>query len=238
MRPGLTGDLERWPEILTYFLENGTQPGVGPFNNVLPWFLGHRDERLASFQKDKAKDQSAIAFLGDSITEGWDLTNAFPDVKVANRGLAGDTTRGMLCRLQSNVLDLHPRVIVLLGGINDLFHAPQGTPDAIALNVRSMLAQIRAATPDTPVLVCEILPCQSMASGLIRAANAAVDEVLPGFPNAHRIKTHDAFLGSDGLQNSSLFTDGTHLTQAGYAVWEKIMKPEIARYLSSRAELK
>ena len=31
MQPGLTGDLERWPEILKYFLENGTKPGAGPF---------------------------------------------------------------------------------------------------------------------------------------------------------------------------------------------------------------
>jgi lysophospholipase L1-like esterase len=228
MRPGLTGDLERWPDILKYFLANGTKPGVGPFNAVLPWFIGHRDERLALFQKNKAKDQGAIVFLGDSITEGWNLTNSFPSLKLANRGIAGDTTRGMLGRLQDNVLDLQPKAIVLLGGINDLFHTPQGTPEAIALNVRSMLEQIRAANPDTPVLVCEIFPCKFMASDLVRAANAAVDKVVAEFPNARRVKTYDGFLNSDGVQNSSLFTDGTHLTPAGYDAWEKIMKRELA----------
>lgn len=231
MKPGRTGDIERWPEILNYFLENGPKPGAGPFNTVLPWFIGHRDERLAIFQKDKTRDQGAIVFLGDSITEGWNLTNSFPSLKLANRGIAGDTTRGMLCRLQPNVLDLQPKAIVLLGGINDLFHAPHGTPEAIARNVGSMLEQIRAATPGTPVLVCEIFPCQSMAVEIVRAANAAVDKVVADFPNAHRVKTYDKFLNADGIQNSSLFTDGTHLTPAGYDVWAKIMKHELASCL-------
>jgi lysophospholipase L1-like esterase len=231
MRPGLTGDLERWPDILRYFLENGIQPGVGPFNNVLPWFIGHRDARLASFQKDKTKDRGAIVFLGDSITESLDLAHSFPGLKVANRGIAGDTTRGMLCRLQDNVLDLQPKAIVLLGGINDLFHAPQGTPETVASNVRSMLEQIRATNPDTQLLVCEIFPCQSMAAGIVRAANAAVDKVVADFPNARRVKTYDGFLGSDGMQNRSLFSDGTHLTPAGYDVWGKLLKPELAHCL-------
>jgi lysophospholipase L1-like esterase len=232
MRLGRMGEIERWPEILKYFLENGTKPGVGPFNAVLPWFISHRDERLAIFQKDRTKDRSAIVFLGDSITEGWNLANAFPGLKVANRGIAGDTTRGMLCRLQDNVLDLHPKAIVLLGGINDLFHAPQGTPETIALNVRSMLEQIHTSSPGTPVLVCEILPCQALGADIVRAANAAVDKVVADFPNARRIKTHDGFLNSDGLQNSSLFTDGTHLTPAGYKTWEMKMQPELNRRIT------
>lgn len=231
MWPGLTGDLEHWPEILKYFLENGPKLGVGPFNNVLPWFIGNRDERLANFQKHKIEDQGAIVFLGDSITANWNLTNSFPGLKLANRGIAGDTTRGMLCRLQANVLDLQPKAIVLLGGINDLFTPPQGTPEAVALNVRSMLEQIHATSPGTPVLVCEIFPCKSMAVDIVRAANAAVDKVVADFPNAHRVKTYDEFLNTDGMQNSGLFMDGTHLNPAGYDVWAKLMKHELASCL-------
>jgi lysophospholipase L1-like esterase len=61
-------------------------------------------------------------FLGDSITQGWnDLASAFPDMKVANRGInGGDTTRGVLIRLQDDVLSLDPAAIVLLIGTNDL----------------------------------------------------------------------------------------------------------------------
>lgn len=230
MKPGLTGDLERWPETLNYLLENGPKPGVGPFNCQWSGFAAHRADRLAHFQKHQADERGAIVFLGDSITEQWNLPGSFPGVKVANRGIAGDTTRGMFCRLQENVLDLQPKAIVLLGGINDLFHSPQGTPDAIAANVRSMLEQIHAATPSTPVLVCEILPCKGITDGSVRAANVAVDKILADFPNVHRVKTHDGFLDSEGMQNGSLFTDGTHLTPAGYVVWETMMKVELSRH--------
>jgi len=232
MQPGLTGEIQRWPEILKYFLKNGTQPGVGPFNTVLPWFIDNRDQRLADFEKHKASDQRSVVFLGDSITAEWNLHEYFDGLKVANRGISGDTTRGMLCRLQENVLDLNPKVVVLLGGINDLFHTPQGTPEVIAKNVRSMLEKFQAATPNTCVLICEIFPCKSIAAATIRAANTSVDEVVADFPNALRVKTHEHFLNSDGTQNSSLFVDGTHLSPAGYAVWGKIVKEKLARYIA------
>ncbi len=232
MKPGLTGEIERWPDILKYFLENGNKLGVGPFNAVLPWFIGNRDQRLADFEKYKARDQGSVVFLGDSITAEWNLREHFDGLKTANRGISGDTTRGMLCRLQGNVLDLNPKVVVFLGGINDLFHTPHGTPEVIAKNVRSMLEKFQAATPNTRVLVCEIFPCKFIAADTIRAANAAVDKVIADFPNALRVNTHEHFLNSDGIQNSSLFSDGTHLNPDGYAVWGKIVKEKLARHIA------
>lgn len=231
MKPNLTGDLEQWPKILNYFLENGPKPGVGPFNTVLPWYLPNVEGRMASFKKDKAADQGAIVFLGDSITAQWKLADAFHDMKVANRGISGDTTRGMFCRLQDNVLDLHPKAIVFMGGINDFSQQPKGTPENIAANVRSILEQIRAANPDTPVLLCDILPSKTTTDETLRTTNAAVDKVIASFPNAHRVKTYEPFLNADGAQNSALFRDGTHPTPAGYAVWQKILEPELAKYV-------
>jgi lysophospholipase L1-like esterase/predicted esterase len=230
MKPGLTGDVAQWPNILKYFLENGPKPGVGPFNTVLPWYLPNVEGRLAAFKKDKEKDQGAVVFLGDSITAKWNLTEAFPDMKVANRGISGDTTRGMFCRLQDNVLDLHPKLIVFMGGINDFTQQPKGTPQNIESNVRSMLEQIRSASPNTPVLICEILPSRNATPETLRETNAAVDQVIADFPNAHRVKTYAAFLKPDGSQDQSLFLDGTHPNPAGYAVWKGVLKPELDKY--------
>lgn len=238
MKPGLTGDLERWPEILEYLLENGSKPGVGPFNGQWSGFAVHRADRIAHFQKHQVDERGAIVFLGDSITEHWNLPASFPGIKVANRGIAGDTTRGMLGRLQENGLDVQPKAIVFLGGINDLFHPPQGTPDAIAVNVRSMLEQIHAASPSTPVLVCEILPSKLIKDGSVRAANVAVDKVVADFKNVHRVKTHDAFLDSEGMQITSLYTDETHLTPAGYDLLEKMMNVELSRHTGLTLESK
>jgi lysophospholipase L1-like esterase/predicted esterase len=230
MKPGLAGDLAQWPNILNYFLENGPKPGVGPFNTVLPWFLPNVSSRLATFKKDAPADQGAVVFLGDSITAKWKLDDAFHDFKVANRGISGDTTRGMLCRLQENVLGLHPKAIVFMGGINDFSQQPRGTAQTISENVRLMLEEVRAGNPDVPVLVCEILPAGFVSLETVRATNAAVDKVMEGFPNAHRVKILESFLKADGTQDKSLFLDGTHPTAAGYAVWQKVLAPELARY--------
>lgn len=230
MKPNRTGDIEQWPDELAYFLEYGPKPGVGPFNTYLPWFLANNQGRLAAFKRTKANDQDAVVFLGDSITAKWNLAQAFPDLKTANRGISGDTTRGMLVRLQDNVLDLQPKAVVFMGGINDLTQSPTGTPEIIAANVRSILERIRKDTPSTPVLVCETLPSHSASLETLTAVNQAVDKVVAEFPNAHRVKTYGAFLKSDGTLNADLFLDGTHPTPAGYAVWHEILAPELAKY--------
>ena len=68
------------------------------------------------------QDQNSIVFLGDSITQGWgpEFRGQFEGMKVANRGIGGDTTRGMLIRLEKDVLSLNPKAVVMLMGTNDL----------------------------------------------------------------------------------------------------------------------
>lgn len=230
MKPNLTGDIGQWPKILNYFLENGPKPGVGPFNSVLPWFLPNVEGRMAAFAKSKSEDQGAVAFLGDSITAKWNLAGAFPELKIANRGISGDTTRGMLCRLTDNVLDLHPKAIIFMGGINDLYGQPKGTPQTISANVGAIVKQIREASANTPVLVCEILPSKGIPNEIVLASNAAIAKAIEGLPQAHLVKTHAAFLGADGKINESMFVDGTHPNPAGYAVWQSVLKAEMEKH--------
>jgi lysophospholipase L1-like esterase len=210
---------------------NRSLPGVGTFNADWPGFGAHRDGRLVQFAKTKAKDTGAIVFFGDSITEGWDLSQAFPNLKTANRGISGDTSRGMLGRLPDNVLDLKPQAVVLLCGINDLSQKNQlGTPESIAANIRSMIEAMVAANPQTPFLVCETLPCGAVPAETIRATNAAIAKTLAGFPSVHLVKTHSPFLKPDGSQNEALFKDRTHPNAAGYAVWQAALEPEFAKF--------
>ncbi|MEO5957507.1 MAG: GDSL-type esterase/lipase family protein, partial [Opitutaceae bacterium] len=226
MKPDLTGDIAQWPSILNYFLENGVKPGVGPFNMVLPWFLPNRDERMAKFKADQAADQGAVAFLGDSITSKWNLEQAFPGYKIANRGIAGDTTRGMLSRFEDNVLALHPKAMVFLGGINDLFGP--GTPETISTNLRSILERSRKSG-DMPIFVCEVLPCKGRPSELVMAVNAALAKVVGDFANVHLVKTYAPLLKPDGTPDETLFLDGTHPNDAGYAVFQKVLSSELAK---------
>ena len=231
MKANLEGDLAQWPAVLNYFLENGPKPGVGPFNTYLPWFLKNNEGRLRTFRKEKERDMGSLVFFGDSITRKWDLASAFPELRTANRGIAGDTTRGMLCRVQENVVELHPSAVVFMGGINDLQSQPIASPEIIAANVRSILEKLNTSTP---VFLCETFPSKSVSLETVRAVNAAVDQVITDFPNVQRVKTFDVFLNADGTLNESLFLDGTHPNTAGYAVWKKVLEPELEKLVSGK----
>src|SRR6185503_7608711 len=79
--------------------------GVGPVRKE-DWFLKTWRERRAAFAKQKAAQQHALVFFGDSITQGWsdDFRGKFPGLNVANRGISGDTSRGLLARVDADVL--------------------------------------------------------------------------------------------------------------------------------------
>src|SRR5207249_5490162 len=72
-------------------------PGAGPIRTGA-WFVPKWRDRRKHFFSRTDQDHGALVFFGDSITEGWqdDMKGMFPGVKVANRGIGGDTTRGML----------------------------------------------------------------------------------------------------------------------------------------------
>src|SRR5690606_7527962 len=93
-------------------------PGAGPIRRM-DWFQNLWRQRRTGWAARVRADQNALVFLGDSITQGWsDIGSHFPGVKVANRGISGDTTRGVLIRLQEDVLALNPKSLVLLIGTN------------------------------------------------------------------------------------------------------------------------
>src|SRR3954454_1965918 len=80
-------------------------PGAGPIRRY-EWFQKTWRDRRSKWARDAAKDHGAVVFLGDSITQGWhdNMDGSFPGMKVANRGISGDTTRGVLIRLQEDVI--------------------------------------------------------------------------------------------------------------------------------------
>jgi lysophospholipase L1-like esterase len=61
-----------------------------------------------------------VVFFGDSITDMWKLETYFPDKPYVNRGIGGQTTPQMLVRFRQDVIDLHPKVVVILAGTNDI----------------------------------------------------------------------------------------------------------------------
>ena len=106
-----------------------------------------------------SQDQHAVVFLGDSITQGWGggLGAAFPGIKVANRGISGDTTRGVLLMLSRKTSSPSTRRrSCLLIGTNDLEEG--ASPEVIAGNLRLIVAGLEKHDPRMPIVLCQVFP--------------------------------------------------------------------------------
>jgi lysophospholipase L1-like esterase len=201
-------------------------PGVGPTNHWsgLPAVWAQRHAQWAKTAQD---DQGAVVFLGDSITQGWNsLAKDFPDLKVANRGIGGDTTRGVLYRLKADVLSLMPRGIVLLIGTNDIGNG--ATPKDVAKNIKEILKDIRREDPKIPVIVCEVMPSsekQNRPADKIEAVNALIKKEMKGKDNVYVCDTWSIFADANGDCTPDIFHDLLHPNAVGYEKWTAALKP-------------
>ena len=191
--------------------------------------------------KDVAKDQGAIVFAGDSITQGWgvDFKKSFDGLKLANRGIGGDTTRGILLRLQEDVLSLNPKAVVLLIGTNDI--EVEVPVEAIGRNFQKIVAALKAHDPKMPVIVCRIFPSSATKKrpkDTILAANELIAAAVKGDPQFTVVDTYALFANPEGDALLALFPDLLHLNAAGYAKWATALRPIFATlgYLDTQAD--
>ncbi|MFO0014783.1 MAG: GDSL-type esterase/lipase family protein [Planctomycetota bacterium] len=205
-------------------------PGTGPIRRY-DWFQNLWTERRTLWSSRVKADQNTVVFLGDSITQGWgdDMGNTFPGLRVANRGISGDTTRGMLLRLKNDVLALKPKGIVMLMGTNDLEEGADAA--TISKNIELMLEAIRKNDPKTPVTLCRVFPASASKkrpSDQIQAINAAIANVAKGFPQVTMVDTWTLFANEKGDAKESEFPDLLHPNQMGYAKWGAAIRPVLA----------
>lgn len=205
------------------------QIGVGPFRQA-EWFKSIWKSRRTDFAKAKAQDKGALVFLGDSITQGWpDLQAAFAGAKVANRGISGDTTRGMLIRLQEDVIALEPKGVVLLMGTNDI--EENASPEIIVQNATSIIAELKKHNQDMPIVLCLIFPSsetKTRPTQTIQTTNQLLMRSVRGDKQITVLDTFSLFKNESGDAKPSLFPDLLHLNSDGYAVWASALRPVLA----------
>jgi lysophospholipase L1-like esterase len=195
-------------------------------------FRAKNVERRTLFAQRRAVDQDGIVFVGDSITEGWDTLQrdfAGLPLKVVNRGIGGDTTPNLLYRLQADVLDLHPRALVVLIGTNDL--GEHTSPADIADNLRQFHDQVRAAFPTIPIAWCLVMPRKGDGAypERIHELNGLLTRLAASDPRVTVCDTFTPLALPDGTSKSEDFNaDHLHLNPAGYAVWRQTLYPIVS----------
>jgi lysophospholipase L1-like esterase len=177
------------------------------------------------------QDQGAVVFLGDSITQGWGPTfrGHFEGVKLANRGIGGDTTRGMLIRLEQDVLTLNPKAVVILMGTNDIEIGLE--PELIARNFAKIIKSLQQHNPAMPIILCRMFPSSASKkrpTEKIQKVNQLYENIVR---NDSQIIVVDTFtLFDDGTGNAlpPYFPDLLHLNAAGYSKWASAINPLLA----------
>ncbi|HSV09598.1 MAG TPA: SGNH/GDSL hydrolase family protein [Hanamia sp.] len=182
-----------------------------------------------------------VVFMGNSITDGW--INARPDFFSKNnyldRGISGQTTPQMLIRFRQDVIDLHPKVVIILAGINDI--AGNTGPSSLVMiedNLASM-AQLAKAN-GIKVVMCSVLPAYSFPwrQGIDPVQKIIdLNKWIKHFAEKNNfvyVDYYDAMVDERKGLPASLSKDGVHPNAAGYEIMEPLAQKGIAKALVKR----
>jgi lysophospholipase L1-like esterase len=185
-----------------------------------------------------ASGENRVVFFGDSITDIWKLENYFPGKPYVNRGIGGQTTPQMLVRFRQDVIDLHPKVVVILAGTNDIAGntGPMRAEDVEA-NLASFAELARAH--GIRVVYSSVLPVHNYTE---RSKDFFAQRPMPrilelnqwlkDFCEKNNIVYLDYFsavVDDKGLLKKDLADDGLHPNDAGYKIMAPLAEAAIAK---------
>jgi lysophospholipase L1-like esterase len=185
-----------------------------------------------------AAGENRVVFFGDSITDIWKLADSFPGKPYVNRGISGQTTPQMLVRFRQDVIDLHPKVVVILAGTNDIAGntGPMRNED-IEANFES-LAEL-ARVHDIRVVYSSVLPVHNYTErakdffaqrppARILALNAWLKDYCAKNGIVY-LDYFSALVDDKGMLKKELADDGLHPNAAGYKIMAPLAEAAIQR---------
>nr|WP_256437637.1 GDSL-type esterase/lipase family protein [Roseococcus sp. SDR] len=180
----------------------------------------------ASQARLRASDpaRARIAFIGDSITEGWhpDIFRMFYGQRGAlNLGVSGDTTQSLLWRLENGHWPpaLQPDVIVLLIGTNNIGQGNR--PEETALGVATVLRRLQRLAPRARIVLLGVLPRGNLPTDPMRLPIQRLNQILQGCGDNQRVfysEPGQLLVDGEGVLPQWVAFDWLHLTQVGYAI--------------------
>lgn len=210
---------------------------------VLIWFFGfhlpkvekdknqqqlvkeYYDNKLNLYQQenDKYSDYEVdVVFLGDSLTDGYNLKLYYPDYVVSNRGIGGETTHGLEERLKVSAYDLKPKVVVMLIGGNNL--------NTMFENYEDILIGLKDNLPNTKVILLSLTAMGKdwgHKNEIACLNNVKIKLLAEKYDYTFVDLFTPLFDINIGEVYSDYTTDGAHFTSKGYEVVTSVVKPVI-----------
>ncbi|KMK51840.1 sialate O-acetylesterase [[Actinobacillus] muris] len=187
-------------------------------------------QRESLFQQLPTSNKDII-FLGDSISDGNEWFELYQNPYYKNRGISGDTTQGILDRLET-ITRGKPQKIFLLIGINDLGRG--GKIEDVLKNLEAISLKIKQDSPKTSLYIQSLLPVSNELK--LFPGHTALWEQIPTFNKQIQsiaekmgntyIDIYTPFVDINTKKlNLQYSNDGLHLLGAGYLRWQEIIKP-------------
>jgi lysophospholipase L1-like esterase len=190
-----------------------------------------------------APSENRVVFLGDSITDYWKLADSFPGKPYINRGIDGQTTPQMLMRFRQDVIALHPRVLVVLAGTNDVAGVTGPTRNEdIEANYASMAESARLH--HIRVVFASLLPVNNYTEDAKESFSLrprerllALNAWLKDYCAKNGFVYLDYFssvVDDKGMLRRDLSDEGLHPNASGYKIMAPLAGKAIARAIAGR----
>ncbi|MBN2242699.1 MAG: GDSL family lipase [Acidobacteria bacterium] len=256
-------EVQRAEQALAEFLERA-DPSVKEINRKFPGLIAVRIPppntaiipNLAPFFREKHQANLEVArkgdidvlFMGDSITDFWRNTEGafagkpvldkyFGHLKVANFGIAGDTTQGVLYRLQNGEgRGFSPRAVMLMIGTNNTgggFGGAGNTAEEIAEGIGAVVLELQKDFPEAKILLLGVFP-RGNPGDPVRATIARINSIISRLDDGGRVHYLDIgakFLDAGGNIPADVMSDALHPTTRGYEIWAEAVKEPLAKLM-------
>ncbi len=186
--------------------------------------------KLEQYERENAEYDDYevdVAFIGDSLTDGYDLATYYPQYVTANRGIGGDTTFGVEERLQVSLYDLKPKVVVMLIGANNM--------DTMFQNYESILQSLKENLPESKIVVLSLTAMGGEHWGRknqLAAYNNVSIKLLAQKYDYTYVDLYSALYDvSIGEVYEGYTIDGGHFTHEGYTVVTAQITPVLKELL-------
>ena len=203
------------------------QPKQDRSNELKHMFQDYYLQKLNSFNdENKTLQDVDVCCLGDSLTDGYDLNQYYPQFKMVNRGIGGDTTHGLKARLKVSAYDAHPRVVTMLIGANN-FKTMLDDYEQIVVDLRTNL-------PNSSLV---LLSLTSMTkewgrnNEIAKKNNIEIKKYAEKYSCTY-VDLFNPLLDSNTNELKEEYTtDGGHLTPLGYQVVTSVITPVLTELL-------
>lgn len=190
----------------------------------------YRDSKMEQYRRENAEFDDYevdVAFLGDSLTDGYDLSRYYPQYLTANRGIGGDTTFDLENRLAVSVYELKPKVAVMLIGANNT--------DTMLQNYEDILKGLQENLPDTKIVLLSLTAMGGEHWGRKNQLAAYHNVTIKLLADKYGFTFVDLYSPLFDISTQEVYegytSDGGHLTHEGYTVVTAQITPVLEELL-------